>query len=191
MPAAARLISARKYQFTPELLGELRLAYCGNKHKLALSLGRLARRTGWPKHAFKTEACRQGWTAAYRPWDPDEHAFLLAHAGAMPAKEIALHLGRSYESVTARVEAILLARQTQEGYSPAHLQKLFGTSAEKVYHWIEKGLLGKPRSVSPEFRVSKIDLLHFIFVCHREYDLARVHQECFKVLVFSDKDKEI
>jgi hypothetical protein len=147
----------------------------------------LARRTGWPRHAFKIEACRQGWTSAYRPWTPDEQTFAGEHAGAMPIKEMAQHLARTHESVTARVEAILLARQTQEGYLPAHLEKLFGARPEKVRHWVEKGLLGKSRKFSPEARVSKTDLRRFISVYCREYDLARVHQEWFKVLVLEVK----
>ncbi len=88
-------------------------------------------------------------------------------------------------------EAIQLIRQTRDGYAPAHLQKLFGASAAQVRHWIEKGLLGKSRSFSPEARVSKTDLLRFISVCYREYDLARVHQEWFKALVFGYRGKEI
>jgi hypothetical protein len=188
---APRSTPPRKYQFTPQLLNDLRLAYCGNKHKLSASLDRLVLRTGWPKHAFKTEATRQGWSAAYRPWTPDDSAFVREHAGAMRVKDIASHLGRSYESVTARVEAILLVRQTRHGYAPSHLQTLFGAGADKVRHWIEKGLLGASRSYSPEARVYETDVLRFIFDCYQQYDLARVHQEWFKALIFGDMDKEI
>jgi len=192
-PARARRpIPARKYQFTPELLGELRLAYRGNKRNLSASLDRLERRTKWPRHAFKTEARRQGWTAAYRPWTSADEAFVRQHsAGPMTIQEMAGRLGRSHETVTARVEAVRLAWQTREGFTPAHLGKLFGARAEKVRHWIEYGLLGAPRSFSAGARVSETDLLRFISRSYQEYDLARVYQEWFKALVFGNVDKEI
>jgi len=177
---------SRKYRFTPELLDELRLAYCGGKTELTANLDRLARRTGWPRSAFKTEARRRGWSASYRPWTPADEAFVREHV-ALSIKEIARHLGRTHESVTAKVEAIQLWQQTRdEGYTPGHLQKLFGTRPEKVRHWIEGGLLGASRSFSPETRVSRSDLLRFIERCHSEYDLARVHQAWFKALLFGE-----
>lgn len=109
----------------------------------------------------------------------------------MSIKEMAGRLGRSHESVTARVEAIQLVRQTRAGYTPGHLRKLFGAGAEQVRHWVERGLLGASRSFSSEARVSGTGVLRFIFRCYREYDLRCVHQEWFKAVVFGEKDKEI
>jgi hypothetical protein len=137
------------------------------------------------------EATRQGWSAAYRPWTPDDTAFVREHAGAMLVADIASRLRRSHESVTARVQEILLVRQTRYGYAPSHLETLFGAPAAKVRRWIEKGPLGALRTYSPEVRVSESDLLRFISRSHREYDLARVHGEWFKALVFGDTDKGV
>src|ERR1022692_4427608 len=132
-------------------MNELRLAYCGGKPKFRQNLDHLTRHTGWPRWAFKTEARRQGWTRAeYRPWTPNEDAFVREHAGAMSIKEIARILKRSHESVTARVNLVQSIRQTREGYTPGDLAKLFGARPEKVRRWIEKGLLGASRSFSPE-----------------------------------------
>jgi len=179
----------RKYKFTPDLLDELRLAYCGGKTEVSASLDRLVRRTGWPRHAFKAEAARRGWSADYRPWTPAEVAFIREQAGAMSIKEIARRLKRSHETTTAKVEAVQLVQQTRDGYAPAHLQKLFGFGArpEKVRRWIERGLLGASRTFSPETRVSETDLLQFVERCPAEYDLARVHQDWFKALLFEEK----
>ena len=137
---------------------------------------------------FKTEARRQGWTRAeYRPWTPNEDAFVREHAGAMSIKEIARILKRSHESVTARVNLVQSIRQTREGYTPGDLARLFGARPEKVRRWIEKGLLGASRSFSPEARILGTDLLRFIEGCYHEYDLRTVHQEWFKAVVFEEK----
>jgi hypothetical protein len=178
----------RERTFTPELLKELQLAYGGRKPQISAALDRLARRTGWPRYIFKTEARRQGWTRAqYRPWTPYEDACVREHAGAMSIKAIAHLLKRSHESVTARVALVQSIQQTREGYTPGNLVKLFGTRPEKVRRWIEKGLLGASRSFNPEARILGADLLRFIHGSVHEYDLATVDQEWFKAVVFEGK----
>lgn len=192
-PGRRRGSASRRYNFTEPLLDELRLAYCAaGKTELSASLARLVRRTGWPKYIFKTEAQRQGWAADYRPWTPDEQAFISEHAGALSIKEIARHLKRTHESVTAQVGAVQLIQQQSQGhaYTPGELAKLFGAGPGKVRRWIEKGLLGASRSFSLEMRVSQTDLLRFVENCGSEYDLARVHQEWFKALLFRGKVTE-
>jgi len=51
----------RRYTFTPELLDELRVAYCGTRWQISKALNRLQRKTGWPRYAFLNEAKRRGW----------------------------------------------------------------------------------------------------------------------------------
>ena len=178
--------SERKYHFTPGLLEELRLAYCGNKNEVSANLNRLARRMGWPKYAFKTEARRQGWSADYRPWTQAEDAFLREHIDDLSVRAIAKRLGRSSEAIVGKLETILLLRQAREGYGIALLARLCGVGLEKVRRWVERGLFGRV-PYRPEMRVPETGVLYFLRTRHSEYDLTRVHQQWFKALLFGER----
>jgi hypothetical protein len=176
-------------KFTPELRRELQLAYgAGTKTQISAHLDRLERRTGWPRYIFKTEARRQGWNHARRPWTIKEDSFVREHVGAMSIKAIARSLKRSHESIRSRVDLVQAIQQTKiDGYTPADLVKLFGSPVEKVRIWFCKGLLGSSRSFDPGAHISGADLLRFIERSFHEYDLRTVDQEWFKAVIFEGK----
>jgi len=69
----------RRYLFTPELLAELRRAYCGGKRQVSEALDRLQRKTGWPRHVLSEEASRRGWSVnAFRRRLPGEESARLS-----------------------------------------------------------------------------------------------------------------
>ncbi len=176
----------RKYTFTPDLLQELRLAYCGSKREISANLDRLVRRTGWPRHAFKTEAIRRGWTTAdhQRNWRPAELDYLRHGAESTPAAVLARRLGRSSEAVRAKLREIRnLEAVSRHGYDVAALGHLFGVQEPKVLRWLDRGLFGV-RLAAGIGAVPQTAVRRFIQQHPHEYDLARVEQAHFKSLVF-------
>ena len=108
--------------------------------------------------------------------------------GILPKKipSIAARLAQGLVAVAKMEETIRLMGETRAGYTPAHLRNLLGVPTSKIRRWVESGLLGASQSFSPEMRVSKANLLRFIENSQAEYDLAKVHQEWFKTLLFED-----
>jgi len=179
----------QKYFFSPELRGELRLAYCHKKHELTAALDRLETKTEWPRWAFKLEATRLGLTTRdhRRGWTTEEDAYLAEHVGRVPIKSIANKLGRSFESVQARAERLKLSRCPQDGYNITDLAAAFGESMGTIRKWMERGLFGKVhrKGGAHGARVTERNVMLFIRLHSPEYDLRRVEQAWFKGLAFS------
>ncbi len=181
-------LASRKYRFTPELIDELRIAYAGNKRQITVALDRMQRRTGWPRHAFKLEAQRRGWTRdERRPWTAAEIALLREVLGTMPTKRIAARLRRPVQSVEAKAEKLRLSRRITEGYTITDLAAVFGEHHHKVRRWIDRKLLGRPMVSGNEVRVAEHAVVRFIREHAREYDLRRVDQDWFKAMVFAGR----
>jgi len=178
----------RKYNWTPELRAELQAAYRGlRKRELSAALSKLERKTGWPRHAMKSEAIRMGIITGdhRRAWTAEETEYLAERLGVVSLKQIARRLGRSHGSVESRAEKMGLSRRVKEGYCLADLCALFGESYSKVKRWQERGLLGRVHAVSG-LRVAEENVLQFIREHHCEYDLRRVDQTLFKAMVFEE-----
>lgn len=135
----------RRYIFTPALRTELRLAYGMSKGARTAAITALERKTGWPRHIFRTEAQRlDAITRHRRPWTKDEDSTLTAALGKLSVYAIAKLLGRTHESVKARAERLEMLTRIQSGYCVADLSKILGAPRHKVNEWIEQGLLGTP-----------------------------------------------
>lgn len=178
--------ASRKYVFTPALLEELRLAYCGKKPAITAALDRLTRQTGWPRWAFKNEAIRRGWSTwdHRRGWSPEETEQLRELLGRVSIQRVARTLNRTVLSVQSRAGRLDISRRPQEGYNMTDLQLAFGESAHKVRTWMARGLFGKARSNCGQ-RVTESAVRNFIRVHSAEYDLRRVDQAWYKGLAFS------
>lgn len=184
----------RKYVFTPELHRELRLAYCGLKSEISANLDRMVRTTGWPRHAFKMAAQRLGLVTAdhRREWGAEEIKYLEEHAGES-AGQIARALHRTVPSVQGKL-ASLWGHGSAE-YSLRALGALFGEGEAKVRSWVNRGLFGQQYRYKTEVAVSEGDVRRFITGNACEYNLIRVNQERFKLLLFagvaaSDAERE-
>ena len=186
MRALARL--RRRYHFTPELIDELRRAYCGRKHQISKALDALQRRTGWPRHAFKYEAARRGWITAdhRRRWAPEELAILEEKLGIVSVRQIAKNLKRTVLSVESKAERLQLSLRLREGYNMTDLGKVFGESQHKIRRWIERGLFRKSHRHGLEVRINERDVVRFIRMHAAEYDLRRVDQHWYKGMLFAD-----
>ena len=180
--------SRRKYHFTPELFDELRRVSCGRKPQKTAGLDRLVRATGWPRHAFKSEALRRGWTPEphRRAWTPEEVAYLREEIGVTSVRRIARNLKRSVQSIEAKCEGLHLSRQRREGYNLAELQQAFGAPESRVRRWVERGLLGKTYHHGAEVCVTEAHVVRFIRRHASEYDLRRVDQAWFKGMLFGE-----
>lgn len=177
----------RKYVFTDELSEELRLAYAGKtKQKIGAGLDRLERLTRWPRHVFKCEALRRGWTTEThgRQWEEWEIEFLEENLGEWTAKAVARRLRRSVESVIAKAEKLKVSRRRARGYNLAELKTVFGVGYYRVARWVERGLLGKAHRTGSEVWVTDRNVVDFLRSYSAEYDLRRVDQTWFKAVIF-------
>lgn len=173
----------RKYRWSAELHEELRAAYRSKtKRGLTMLLDRLCLVTGWPRWAFKSEAKSLGITTHdhRRGWTREEIEYLEKKLGERSTKWIAKRLGRSWESVRSRVEALRLRGRVRTGYTIDDVATCFGVCRDKARRWGERGLLGQP--VEGRFREDAV--VRFIRAWPLEYDLRRVDQEWFKGMVF-------
>ncbi len=174
-------LACRRYHFTDELLADLQSAYCGNRTDLSAALDRLMARTGWPRHAFLSEAQRQGWTRDGRkPWAKAETAYLEAHLGTVSVRRIARALGRSVASVQAKAEDLQLSCRVTEGYTREDLSKVFREHPHKIRRWIERGMFGRLR----DGRVTERGVRNFIRNYPAEYSLKRVDELWYKGMLF-------
>jgi hypothetical protein len=140
--------SHRIYFWTPALRTELRLAYAQpKKQDRGAALDALQRKTGWPRHQFLCEAKRMGLiTHPRRLWTREEDRILEASLGELSVHAIAKRLGRTYESVKCRVERLEMSQRVREGFCLNDLTQIFGVPRSRIHEWIEKGLLGQPRT---------------------------------------------
>ncbi len=176
----------RKYVFGTELLEELRQVYCGSRTEIGQGLDRLVRKTAWPRHMFKIEASRRGWThkANRKPWTREEVELLEEKLGRVPVKTIARELRRSWESVAAKAGKLHLSRKRREGYNLSELQVVFGAPYSRVWRWVHRGLLGQVHGDGKETWVKEENVVRFLRRHAHEYDLRRVDQAWFKSMLF-------
>jgi hypothetical protein len=174
----------RKYHWTPELHAMLKRAYCGKRPDLSRALDALARRTGWPRYIFKTEAVKLGITAArpHRAWIQSEIDYVAERIGVVSVRQIAKRLRRSVVSVQSKAEALRLSRRPHEGYNMADLQRAFGVHANTVRRWMERGLFGKIHDVIGH-RVNEQNVILFLRKYPYEYDLRRIDKEWYRSFV--------
>jgi hypothetical protein len=182
--------SNRKYHWTDGLREDLRAAYAaGNKTAVTAALDKLQRQMPlWPRHAFKYEAARLGLETAdhRRAWTAAEQAYLEDSLGVVSIKQIARRLKRSHGSVCSRADKLGLSRRAKEGYNMADLAKLFGESHHKIKRWMERGYLGKVHLHQDGHRVTAENVKRFTERHYHEYDLRRVDQVLFKLMIFED-----
>src|ERR1039458_9548776 len=88
-------------------------------------------------------------------------------------------MGRTRKAVEARARQIERSCRVFDALDADTLAECFGVKTEKVNQWVRKGLL-KP--VEGQFREDAI--AEFIRECPLEYNLARVDQAWFKLMVF-------
>ena len=178
-------LSRRKYTLTPEMIEELRRAYCGRKPDVTRALDTLQARTGWPRAAFKDAAAREGWTRSkcVSRWMLDELEQLREMAGRVSVRSIARKLGRTILSVQAEIARLGMSRRPQHGYNITDLAQAFGESREKIQKWMNAGLLGVVHENGGR-RVAEKNVQRFIRVHPAEYDLRRVDQAWYKGLAF-------
>ncbi len=175
----------RRYHFTAELVDELKLAYAGNRDELGAALARLERRTGWPREVFYREARRREITGRGRRrfWTAQETAYVAERIGVVSIKRIAEKLRRSVEAVEAHAERMHISRRVREGYCQSDLAQVMGVTETKVARWMERGLLGRVRTMGGR-RVGEEAVVRFLRRHHGEYDLRRVDQTWYKSQLF-------
>jgi hypothetical protein len=186
-----RGLNHRKYFWTDELREDLRAAYAaGNKTRLTAGLDKLNKRVPkWPRSALKYEARRLGIETAdhRRPWTKEEQTYLEDSLGVVSIKGIARHLKRSHESVASRADKLGLSRRAKEGYDISDLAALFGATYPEIKRWMDRGYLGKVHeNIGNGHRVMPENVRRFAERHIHEYDLRRVDQLLFKLMIFEE-----
>ena len=177
-------LARRKYHWTPELVEEVRQAYCGNRRGIGAALKGLMQRTGWPAGVFCAEAARRGWARHLRRWSDVEDEFVSGHLGAWSSRRIARALKRTRLAVEARARELRLSVRVGEGYTLLDLQQAFGEGIHVVGRWQKRGLLGSAHRDGMGVRIPDANVVRFIREHAREYDLRRVDQVWFKSMLF-------
>lgn len=132
-----------KFPWTPEWDQMLRDAYARCVlGKPTVAIDKLQAATGYPRYIVTLCAQTLGITRdTRRPWTGYELRFLSQHAGKMTTRRVAQVLGRSYESVRCRMQALDLGRAVVRGYSIEQLAGVLGVSAHQVRKFIRRGWL--------------------------------------------------
>jgi hypothetical protein len=178
--------SQRKYQITPEILEELRLAYVGGRSEVSAKLQHLSHRTRIPTYTLKEEANKRGWRccAQRRNWSPKEDAVLREKIGIVSIDYLARQLGRTHVAIEDRARRLQLSVRIAEGYSMSDLAEVFGVHHTRVKRWADRGLLGRPHRHGLAVIFKDAAIIQFIRQYPREYNLGRVDQDWFKSMIF-------
>lgn len=138
-----RLVTAPKWQWTPEWDAMLREAYARCLvGKPTAAIDKLQAITGYPRYMVRLRAHRLGITRdTRRPWLPVEIEFLRSQAGKISTRRIAEQLHRSYESTHCQMQMHALSAALRSGYTITQLSDALGVGQHQVRILLRRGWL--------------------------------------------------
>jgi hypothetical protein len=178
----ARPNPRKRFTWTTEFDALLVSAYrrAQNRQELSRSLTVLQQRSHFTRVVILARAAHLGLSfSRRRPWTSAETTLLQSWAGCYSPASIARKLGRTFNSVKAKVKQLEISVRVTEGYSQPDLAELFGVSPTSIRRWCRIGWLPSVRGRVPEAAVIRFLKLH-----PHEYQLRRLNEAWFKGLLF-------
>jgi hypothetical protein len=171
----------QRFSWTPDLDGQLRIAYqeARDRRELTQSLSALQKRTGFTRVVVLSRATMLGLSSPSKRWTAGELEMLGELAGTLSKSAIARRLGRSYWSVKAQCSRLCIQSRVTSGYSRADVEYLLGVGARSIRKWIKLGWLRVQ-----DDRITEASMMKFLRDHPEEYRLNRVDEAWFKGLLF-------
>ncbi len=156
--------------------------------ELSRNISRLSLELKYPKGALRRRTEQLGLTLwSHIRWTSEEEAFLEEHAGVKSVGWITNQLkkrtriGRSYNSVKCKAEAMNRSLRLREGYTMNDLADLFGTTYHTIRKWFDNQWL----TSDGNGRVTDSEIKAFVCKHPEEWYFKRVDDSWLKDLLFS------
>lgn len=188
-----RRTKRRKYEPTPQIQDYLRQFYKGSPRQRGRAVRLLARERGLPRWWIIRQAQKLGlgYPMRRKNWNEQEISWLEENVGQLCPERLAVHLGRSLNSVVLKIKRLHLSRRTRRGwFTLRDLEIGFGEDHRRIYEWVKRRWLRAGRddriagsSGMPFWRFTIDAVREFIWNHPTEFDLKKADQGWFLNLV--------